>query len=143
MSFSRTKSHVSSHIPIRHHRTKPTPPDEELRDFRSNPTSPDQSDCLLPPHNPSVVGSIPTGPTKWPEPIGSKTSPKADNRFAYIRTASFLDLFPMTRRYLTGVRRRRRNSLRSKRDVSFGQRAKSQLRCEGGAGLWFWVWSTR
>jgi hypothetical protein len=26
-------------------------------------TSPDHSDSLLPPHNPSVVGSIPTGPT--------------------------------------------------------------------------------
>jgi hypothetical protein len=35
--------------PIRHHRTNPTPPD--------------QSDHLLPPHNPSVVGSIPTGPS--------------------------------------------------------------------------------
>jgi hypothetical protein len=57
------KSHVSSHIPNRHHRTNPTPPDGELGDFRSNPTPPDHSDRLLPPHNPSVVGSIPTGPT--------------------------------------------------------------------------------
>jgi hypothetical protein len=29
-----------------------------------NPTRPDYSDRLLPPHNPSVVGSIPTGPTE-------------------------------------------------------------------------------
>jgi hypothetical protein len=28
-----------------------------------NPTSPDHSDSLQPPHNPPVVGSIPTGPT--------------------------------------------------------------------------------
>src|ERR1039458_4092066 len=57
------KSHVSSHTPIRRHRTKPTTPDEELRESRTNPTSSDQSDRLLPPHNPSVVGSIPTGHT--------------------------------------------------------------------------------
>ena len=42
--------------PIRHHRTK-------NQSFRTKPTPPDQSDRLLPPHNPSVVGSIPTGPT--------------------------------------------------------------------------------
>jgi hypothetical protein len=29
-----------------------------------NPTRPDYSDRVLPPHNPSVVGSIPTGPIK-------------------------------------------------------------------------------
>jgi hypothetical protein len=31
---------------------------------RMIPTSPDRADRLLPPHNPSVVGSIPTGPTE-------------------------------------------------------------------------------
>jgi hypothetical protein len=46
--------------------TKPTPPDQDANKFRTNPTSPDQSDRLLPPHNPSVVGSIPTGPTNCP-----------------------------------------------------------------------------
>jgi hypothetical protein len=56
-------SHVSSHIPSRHHRTKPTPPDEWNSDSRVNPTPPNQSDRLPPPHNPSVVGSMPTGPT--------------------------------------------------------------------------------
>src|ERR1039458_7857336 len=30
--------------------------------IRMNPTSPDQSDRLQPPHNPSVAGSIPAGP---------------------------------------------------------------------------------
>jgi hypothetical protein len=52
-------SHVSSHIPIRQHRTNPTPPDNERSESRMNPTPPDHSDGLLPPHNPSVVGSIP------------------------------------------------------------------------------------
>ncbi len=32
--------------------------------IRMNPTPPDHSDRMHPPHNPSVVGSIPTGPTK-------------------------------------------------------------------------------
>jgi hypothetical protein len=32
-----------------------------------DPTPPDQSDRLLAPHNPSVVGSILTGPTKLPD----------------------------------------------------------------------------
>jgi hypothetical protein len=51
--------------------TNPTPPDESNTTgqvffrIRMNPTSPGQSDRLQPPHNPSVVGSIPTGPTKW------------------------------------------------------------------------------
>jgi len=50
-------------------RTKPTPPDEsditgqDFFEIRTNPTSPDRSDRMYPPHNPSVVGSIPTGPT--------------------------------------------------------------------------------
>ena len=57
------KSHVLSHIPNRHRRTNPMPPDKELSVHRTKPTPPDQSDRLLPPHNPSVVGSIPTGPT--------------------------------------------------------------------------------
>src|SRR5664280_3576080 len=58
------KSHGSSHRPIRHHRTNPTPPDNGSSESRMKPTSPDHSDRLLPSHNPSVVGSIPTGPTK-------------------------------------------------------------------------------
>jgi hypothetical protein len=62
--FPYSKSHSSSHIPNRHHRSKPTPQDGELNVTRTNPTPPDQSDRLLPPHNPLVVGSIPTGPTK-------------------------------------------------------------------------------
>jgi hypothetical protein len=50
--------------------TNPTPPDESnttgqvLLQIRMNPTSPDYSERLQPPHNPSVVGSIPTGPTR-------------------------------------------------------------------------------
>src|SRR5665213_1903525 len=49
--------------------TKPTPPDESditgpvFFQIRMNPTSPDHSDRLRSPHNPSVVGSIPSGPT--------------------------------------------------------------------------------
>ena len=49
--------------------TIPTPPDESdttgqvFFQIRMNPTSPDQSDRKQPPHNPPVVGSIPTGPT--------------------------------------------------------------------------------
>jgi len=35
--------------------------------IRMNPTSPDHSDRLQPPHNPSVVGLIPTGPTNPPD----------------------------------------------------------------------------
>jgi hypothetical protein len=51
--------------------TNPTPPDESdttgqvFLQIRMNPTSPNHSDRMHPPHNPSVVGSIPTGPTKW------------------------------------------------------------------------------
>jgi hypothetical protein len=53
--------------------TKPTPPDQsdttgqDFHQFRMNPTPPDHSDRLHPPHNPSVVGSIPTGPTESAE----------------------------------------------------------------------------
>ena len=49
--------------------TNPTPPDESdttgqvFFQIRMNPTPPDHSDRLQPPHNPPVVGSIPTGPT--------------------------------------------------------------------------------
>jgi len=49
--------------------TKPTRPDQAdttgecFFQIRMNPTSPDQFDRLQPPHHPSVVGSIPTGPT--------------------------------------------------------------------------------
>jgi hypothetical protein len=39
---------------------------QDFFQIRTSPTSPDQSDHLLPPHNPSVVGSIPTGPTTCP-----------------------------------------------------------------------------
>jgi hypothetical protein len=63
LEYCAGKSHVSSHIPVRHHRTKPTSPDEVFGDSRTNPTKSHQSDRLLRPHNPSVVGSIPTGPT--------------------------------------------------------------------------------
>jgi hypothetical protein len=41
---------------IRHH-------GQVFLQIRMNPTSPDHSDRLQPPHNPSVVGSIPTGAT--------------------------------------------------------------------------------
>jgi hypothetical protein len=49
--------------------TKPTSPDQTditgqaFFQFRTEPTPPDHSDRMHPPHNPSVVGSIPTGPT--------------------------------------------------------------------------------
>src|ERR1039458_4725798 len=42
--------------PIRNHRTR-------FLSNPRNPTPPDHSDRLQPPHNPPVVGSIPTGPT--------------------------------------------------------------------------------
>jgi hypothetical protein len=69
-------------LPIRHHLTNPTPSDIRCRDFRTNPTPPDRSDGLLPPHNPSIVSSISTVPysltclvflkrattfTRWPD----------------------------------------------------------------------------
>jgi hypothetical protein len=50
--------------------TKPTPPNESdatgqvFFQIRMNPTPPDHSDRMHPSHNPSVVGSIPTGPTE-------------------------------------------------------------------------------
>jgi hypothetical protein len=56
-------------IPRKIPQTNPTPPDESdttgqvFLQIRMNPTPPDHSDRLQPPHNPSVVGSIPTGPT--------------------------------------------------------------------------------
>jgi hypothetical protein len=56
-------------IPRKIPHTNPTPPDESdttgqvFLQIRMNPTSPDHSDHLQPPHNPSVVGSIPTDPT--------------------------------------------------------------------------------
>jgi hypothetical protein len=56
-------------IPRKIPQTNPTPPDESdttgqvFLQIRTSPTSPDHSDRLQPPHNPSVVGSIPTGPT--------------------------------------------------------------------------------
>src|ERR1035437_5653051 len=57
------KSHALSHIPFRPHQTRPTPLDGNSLRFKSIPTPRDHSDGLQPPHNPSVVGSIPTGPT--------------------------------------------------------------------------------
>jgi hypothetical protein len=56
-------------IPRKIPHTNQTPPDESdttgqvFLQIRMNPTPPDQSDPLQPPHNPPVVGSIPTGPT--------------------------------------------------------------------------------
>src|SRR5665213_550423 len=58
-------------IPRKIPQTNPTPPDESdttgqvFLQIRMIPTPPDHSDRLQPPHNPSVVGSIPTGPTKF------------------------------------------------------------------------------
>jgi hypothetical protein len=49
--------------------TKPTPQDptdttgQDSFQNRTDPTPPDRSDRMHPPHNPPVVGSIPTGPT--------------------------------------------------------------------------------
>ena|SRR5487761_1940767 len=43
---------------------------------RTSPTPPDRSDRLHPPHNPSVVGSIPTGPTQ-PHSSQQQTSQKS------------------------------------------------------------------
>ena len=69
MPIIKQKSHVSSHIPNRHHQTIPTSLDIFSNEIRMKPTPPDQSDRLLPPHNPSVVGSIPTGATILPDSI--------------------------------------------------------------------------
>ena len=72
---SRRASDINPHaipiekIPRKIPQTKPTPPDKShttgqvFFQIRMNPTPPDHSDRLQPPHNPSVVGSIPTGPT--------------------------------------------------------------------------------
>ncbi len=57
------KSHGKSQIPDRCRQTDPTPPDEISFTTGINPTPPDHSDRLHRPHNPWVVGSIPTGPT--------------------------------------------------------------------------------
>jgi hypothetical protein len=56
-------------IPRKIPQTNPTPPDESdttgqvFFQIRMNPAPRDHSDRLQPPHNPPVVGSIPTGPT--------------------------------------------------------------------------------
>jgi hypothetical protein len=55
--------HTSPTPPDQPDRTSPTPPDDEVSDSQTKTTRPDQADRLLPLHNPSVVGSIPTGPT--------------------------------------------------------------------------------
>jgi hypothetical protein len=60
---------VTSKIPRFIPHTIATPPDEEFRNIRTKSTPPDQSDRFLSPHNPSVVGSIPTGPTNLPDSI--------------------------------------------------------------------------
>ncbi len=62
--LSNKESHASSHRSSRRHRTIPTPTDEEQSQYRTIPTRSDSTDRLLPPHYPSVVGSIPTGPTR-------------------------------------------------------------------------------
>jgi hypothetical protein len=51
------------------HRSIPMPPDELCREIRTIPTSPDHSDQPRPSHNPSVVSSIPNGPTNWDRSI--------------------------------------------------------------------------
>ena len=68
---SRRASDINPHaipiekIPRKIPQTKPTPPDKShttgqvFFQIRMNPTPPDHSDRLLPPHNPSVAGSIP------------------------------------------------------------------------------------
>jgi hypothetical protein len=56
-------------------RTTPTPLDVETSDSRINSTRPDHSDRSLPPHNPVVVGSIPTGPTQPHSALLSPTWP--------------------------------------------------------------------
>ena len=64
-----------STIPIRENprfipHARPMPPDESgttgqvFFQIRTNPPSPDHSDRAHPPHKPSVVGLIPTGPTE-------------------------------------------------------------------------------
>jgi len=55
---------------IGHERTKLTPPDEEPKLFRTNPTPPDRSDRLLPPHSSSVVGAS-YGPSITDTPFNS------------------------------------------------------------------------
>jgi hypothetical protein len=71
-------------IPRKIPHTNPTPPDESdttgqvFFQIRMNPTPPDHSDGLQPPHNPSVVGSIPTGPTN---PYEAPYSPTNSRRF--------------------------------------------------------------
>jgi hypothetical protein len=61
---------------IRNPVANPTPPDRSdttgriFVQIRMNPTPPDRSDRLHPPYNPSVVGSIPTGPTMGLTKIG-------------------------------------------------------------------------
>jgi hypothetical protein len=81
--------------------TNPTPPDESNTTgrvffrIRMNPTSPDQSDRLQAPHNPSVVGSIPTGPTAL------KTTYQARD----IVVTLFMSHSDLTTRSLTGFRR--------------------------------------
>jgi hypothetical protein len=62
-SNDKMRSKVSTKILRFIPHTKPTPPDKDFRHFRTKPTPRDQYDRLPPPHNPSVVGSIPTGPT--------------------------------------------------------------------------------
>jgi hypothetical protein len=54
---SDTESHGLSHGPNK-------PAGRDLLAIRTIPTSPDHSVRLPPPHNPSVVGSIPTGRTE-------------------------------------------------------------------------------
>jgi hypothetical protein len=70
LTRTRTRPFSIQKIPRKIPHTNPTPPDESdttgqvFFQIRMIPTPPDHSDRLQPPHNPSVVGSIPTGPTK-------------------------------------------------------------------------------
>src|SRR5665213_3786628 len=74
--------------------TNPTPPDQsdvtgqDFFQIRMNLTPQDHSDRLFPPHNPSVVGSIPTGPTRLGE---DSLEPREDRLMSFgIQTSASL-----------------------------------------------------
>ena len=73
---------VGEKIPRKIPHTNPTPPDRSdttgqvFVQNRTDPTPRDRSDRMHPPHNPSVVGSIPTGPTQ-PHSVQQQTSQKS------------------------------------------------------------------
>jgi hypothetical protein len=76
-------SHVSSHIANRHCRTSLAPPDNGFVDSRTLPTSPDRSDEVLPLHRPTIVGSVPTGPSSSATPGAQATHPHAGTPVGY------------------------------------------------------------